>query len=98
MHRSFQHLDHLFHIVEIVSFWKTQIDGGDYERVPLRLARRSQAQAQKVVDSFFEGSSGSAGFLLQQPGYIFIEGKSSSHIMMLQYRHHDVNIIDIMMS
>lgn len=71
--------------------------GCDHKRLPLRLARRTQAHAQEVIYGFFEGFSGSAGFLLQPPGYIVIEGKCRSHIMMLQHRHHDVNIMDIMM-
>ena len=91
MHRSFQHLDHLLHAIEIESFRQTKIDGRHYKRLPPRLARHSQADAQEVIHGFLEGFSGSAGFLLQPPGYIVIEGKCRSHIMMLQKRHHDVN-------
>lgn len=91
MHRSFQHLDHLLHAIEVESFRQTKIDGRHYKRLPPWLTRHSQAHAQEVIYGFFEGFSGSAGFLLQPAGYIVIEGKRRAHVMMLQQRHHDVN-------
>ena len=91
MHRSFQHLDHLLHAIEIESFRQTKIDGRHYKRLPLRLTRHSQAHAQEVIYGVFEGFSGSADFLLQPAGHIVIEGKCRAHVMMLHQRHHDVN-------
>lgn len=48
-----------------------------------RLFRSRQAQPQKAIDDLFERFAGFARFFVKQAGYVVIERKSSSHIMML---------------
>jgi hypothetical protein len=44
-----------------------------------------------VIDDLLERASRSPYFSIEQPGDVIIEGQSSSHIMMLNLTHHDVN-------
>jgi len=96
MQRPFQHFDHFFHAVEIESFRQSKVDRSHHERLAVRLARGTQAQPQKMIHRLLEGFPRPAGFLLQLAGYVVVESKRGSHIMMLTIRHHDVNSQDIM--
>ena len=97
MHRPFEQFDHFLHVVEVVSLRKTEIDGSYHEGFALCFGRGAQPQAKKMIYGFFEGFPRAPGLLTQLPGDVLIESKSSSHIMMLAPRHHDVNDKDIMM-
>ena len=48
-----------------------------------RLFRGRQAQPQKVIDHLLERLAGLARLLVDQVGYVIVEGKSGAHIMML---------------
>jgi len=90
MQRPFQHFDHFLHAVEIESFRQSKVDGRHHEWLSVRLARGAQAQPQEMIHRLFEGFPRPAGFLLQLAGYVVVESKRGSHIMMLASTHHDV--------
>jgi hypothetical protein len=52
----------------------------------LRIAAGSQAPAEQVVHCPLERIAGAPNLLLDKAGYIIVNGKSGSHIMMLYYK------------
>jgi len=52
----------------------------------LRIAAGSQAPAEQVVHGPLERIAGAPDLLLHKAGYIVVDGKSGSHIMMLSYK------------
>jgi len=85
--RSFQRLKQIFGLVVMR---KSKFDRRHLERFPRRWLH-GQTQTQEVIDDLLERASRSPYFSIEQPGDVIIEGQSSSHIMMLNLTHHDVN-------
>jgi hypothetical protein len=57
---------------------------------PLGTFTLCQRSTQMIVDDRFERPSRPTGFRLQARRHVIFERKSSSHIMMLPIKHHDV--------
>ena len=65
---------------------KSQLERLHYESLPDRAFRRRQTQPQQAIYYLFKRFAGFVGLFVHQGGDILVEGKSSSHIMMLQYK------------
>jgi len=50
-----------------------------------------QGRAQQLIHEDFEGLAGPSGFSFYSRCNIFVQGECGSHILMLSYRHQDVN-------
>jgi hypothetical protein len=80
---TFQVFDELLYVVIGNTGGESQFSRLDHEWLALRMVGRHQSQAEHTVDYLFEGSAGAARFFFEQPGYVVIEGKGGSHIMMI---------------
>ena len=87
MHRAFSRLDEILNLVVARSQARVQGNGSDNKALTrLWLPRSSQAKAQQAIDGPFEGISRAAHLLFHELGYVVVDGKSGSHIMMLCYK------------
>lgn len=91
MHRPFNLIEQFLNIVIAESGRQAELSGSDNEGFFRWIICSNQPQPQKPVYHFFERCARAPAFLFKQAGNIVVERKSSSHIMMLHYRHHDVN-------
>ncbi len=87
MHRAVERLDQVLDLLIPRSQARVQGNGRDNESLTrLGLPRSSQPKAQQSVDGSLEGISRAPHLVLHQFGDIVVDGKSSSHILMLHWK------------
>lgn len=84
MHRTFDRFNQIFDFLVARSQTSIHRDWCDYKSLStLRIAAGSQTPAQQIVHGTFERVAGTLDLFLEEAGNIVVDGKSSSHIMML---------------
>ena len=84
MHRPFQRLNQVLHLLIARSQTRVHGDWGDYEGLLVRLFLGvHQPMSQQSVHRPLEGVAGAPLLQLHKPGNVVVNGKCGSHIMML---------------
>jgi len=84
MHRPFQRLNQVFHLLIASSQARVHGDWGDYKRLlRLMVAARIQAAKEQPINRLLEGVAGTPLLLLDEHGEVVVDGESLTHIMML---------------
>jgi hypothetical protein len=91
--RAFHLLDELGHSVQGKSGLEIAEIADPYpEGVPLSADASARKPAtQRLVHNLAERPASPARFRLELGRYIVVQGKRRSHVLMLLFRHHDVN-------
>lgn len=91
MRRSLKHLDQLCHASR--GPFGRQADLFWFNPKLARLGWRGcllKPGTKQLVYRLLQRLTSAAYLLFEEAGYIVVEGKSSSHIMMIPLKHHDV--------
>ncbi len=85
MHRPFPRFNQVLGL--LVSRSQTEIHwqrGNNKSLLRVRISTGIEALPEEPIDSTFEGFTRAPHFQFDKAGYIILDGKSSSHIMMLR--------------